>query len=340
MQGDFSKLYEVSGVAFRTCGKGSPLILFHPSPNSSEIFTGFAKELSETFTVIAFDTPGYGSSRPMVLQNPSMTDYIHHINRVVNQLGVDKMSIYGSATGAQLAIRYGNEYPDKIYRLYLDNSAHFTEEEVEKILVDYFPDLAPREDGKHIERIWEIVSCLFQYFPWCFKEEAFKLSSPMPPVQVLHVIALDYLKAGEHYAKAYKAAFQHEKVEYIQSLTVPTTIFRWEGSIVKKYTDRIFDYELSDNISGCKIDKDPAQRYASMAAQMTMMTDSQEEVELSNYMEYDEPNLPVSLEELGERPVIENTGEYLSLAWQMIAKKWPNLSPVQVQYALIRWYRS
>ena len=254
-----------SNIHFRVYGEGPAIALFHPSPNSSLMMHDLAIELSDNYTVICPDTPGYGTSPKLEIDDPKMEDYADAFHQLFQELGFGSIACYGSATGAQIAIRYGIKFPEAVSHLYLDNCAHFTSEEREKVLENYFPDLTPQMDGSHLVMLWDMVSSLFQYFPWCFKDEEHMLSGPVPPAGVLDAIAQDYLRAGANYDIAYKAAFEHEKIDYIQLLKVPTTVLRWEGSILKKYTDRIFDFDLPANVSGQKISADRSLRYKEIA---------------------------------------------------------------------------
>jgi len=329
----------------RIYGKGPALILFHPSPNSSKMMHSFASILANHFTVICPDTPGYGHSEKLPIQNPSMKDYVNTFRKAFDELGINRPAIYGSATGAQLAIRYGIEYPNQVGHIFLDNCAHFTDQERADILKSYFPDLTPKEDGSHLVQLWEMVSNLFKYFPWCFQDEAHKLNVPSPPVEMLHSIAMDYLFAGADYYIAYKAAFNHEKIDYIQELTCPTTVLRWKGSILKKYTDRIFEYDLNPNIGQADISADRQSRFSEMmdCIREKFLSDDRYNSEDFKIEKPMSNEVTQSIDQdLAPRPIPEMSGEYLLSAWSSLIKHNENreenvkLSDINLQ--LIQWY--
>ena len=114
---------------FRCAGTGPPLILFHASPSSSRMFIPLIEALSAHFFVFAPDTPGYGQSSPLGIAKPGMEDYANFFHQVFEKTGWEKVALYGTATGAQLAIRYALQYPEQISQLYLDNAADFTDEQ-------------------------------------------------------------------------------------------------------------------------------------------------------------------------------------------------------------------
>jgi len=238
------------------------------------------------------------------------------------------------------------EYPHQVDHLFLDNCAHFTEQERQDILESYFPDLTPTENGDHLIQLWDMVSHLFKYFPWCFKDDDHKLDTPAPHVAVLHNIALDYLRAGKDYDVAYKAAFNHEKVKYIQDLTVQTTVLRWNGSILKSYTDRIFEYELNPNINQTFISADRNLRFPEMTSYIKMHyvpSSRIEPINRSNLKSYQaRHNSPFLFDESSLPPVPEESGEYLIEAWkELIELNKKNEKPVsidQINTQLALWF--
>ena len=210
---------------FLKTGKGAPIVLLHPSPSSSKSMIPFIKELATHFTVIAIDTPGYGASDLMPQKPKSIKAYCKYLQPFFKKMGLKKFAIYGSATGAQIAIRYGLEFPKQVSHLYLDNAAHFSDKTRDEILKSYFPDISPKYDGSHLMTIWTMVHDLFVFFPWCFSDEKYRVKKSFPPNFVLHQIALEYMLAGKNYDLAYRAAFEHEKAVCVQRLKSPTTLF-------------------------------------------------------------------------------------------------------------------
>lgn len=302
---------------FLSKGEGPPIFLFHASPMSSSSLAPLIDQLSENFTVIAPDTPGYGYSSPLTSRPDHIREYVAALHELQHHLECSKIAIYGTATGAQIGIRYALEYPDDVAQLFLDNTAHFTEEEKEKILESYFPDYTPKEDGAHLAIIWDTVTNLFKYFPWCFKDEAHKLSTPVPPLLVLHKVFIDYLLSGAKYDWAYKTAFAHENREHIFEVKVPVHIFRWEGSILTTYMDRIFEVEQPQTLSSEKIPV-TQDRYASMASSIQKRYTGESKVldlsrmGFSSFQTNSKASLPIFIPSF---PKIEESGAYLLDGW-------------------------
>jgi pimeloyl-ACP methyl ester carboxylesterase len=258
-----------NGAIFcRKIGTGPLLFLLHPSPRSGALLESLAQMLALEFTVIIPDMPGYGKSDVLPFEILSMSDYIPTYQELFGYFSNDAISLYGTATGAQLAIAYGLQNPQQIRQLYLDNCAHFTETECDAILSQYFIEMSPTEDGSHLTKLWQHIkdSCL--YFPWYEQNEAHRINDALPPVSVLQSMFNDYMAAGSQYSAAYKAAFKHERAAHIQKLMPPTVIFKWKGSPILQYIEQLCNFELPPNIKIVTTEKEMAQRYSTMVNTM------------------------------------------------------------------------
>lgn len=246
---------------YRTAGEGAPLIVLHPSPMSSAFMVPVIDAVSDRCRVLAPDTPGYGATEALPEPGEDLSPYVDWLRAFVDAQGLDRFVLYGSATGAQIAIEFAHAHPERLNHLVLDNAVHFTDAERAEILARYFPDIAPREDGSHLADTWSMAKGLFRGFPWYEEPEA---PLPEPPLSVVQATALAYLLAGEDYARAYRAAFNNERAERMQSLTVPTTILRWAGSLLREQADRLDDFDWPEHITMKHSVAGPEARYASL----------------------------------------------------------------------------
>lgn len=319
----FSFFTQTKGIDshFVRKGEGPVIVLFHASPLSSHSLMPLIDKLAKNYTVIAPDTPGYGKSSCPQDRPSSISFYCEYFKNLFQKIGLGKFAIYGTATGAQIAIRYALTYPDQVEHLFLDNSAHFTDEERDRIMESYFPDFTPVQDGKHLIKIWQTVENLFQYFPWCFKTAEHKLDSPMPNKMVRHAVSLEYINTAATYDWAYRLAFEHEKKEYVDQLKVPTLIFRWDNSILKSYTDRLFVNQKNIFISEFPI-RYNQDRYKMMDEAIKEHYHSDETIQEHKFKNnsYTEVTLPIKevVKKFPDFPAIEEKGEYLIEAWNAI----------------------
>ena len=236
-------------VHFRRAGAGPPLLMLHASPMSSAALLPFIGVAADYCTVIAPDTPGYGCSDPLPEPGDDLTGYVAALDGFTRRLGLESFGLYGTATGAQIAIEFSKTHADRVDYLILDNAAHFTGEERDSIVSGYFPDLTPDSTGSHLTRTWSVARDQCVFFPWHQTGPETRLPGGGVNTDVVQHMAMDFLLAGKDYDRAYRAAFANEKIERVQPVTVPTIIMRWQGSILKPYTDRFDSVEWPDNFT-------------------------------------------------------------------------------------------
>ena len=231
---------------YRETGEGPLLFLLHPSPSHSGSMEPLMQLLGTHFRVIAPDTPGYGQSASLDPAPETIEGYLPFIEQLVAHLQATRILLYGTATGAQLAIAYALAHPEKISHLFLDNVAHFEEDIRNQLLQQYFISLEPEIDGSHLTRLRQMVeqSCLF--FPWFSTHADNRIADSLPPDAIIQQLVEEYLTAGTDYARAYRAAMLHERAEKVQQLKVPTLIFRWQGSPILRYMDQLLTFSLPD----------------------------------------------------------------------------------------------
>ena len=258
-------------IHYRILGEGEPIVLLHASPRSGKMLENFGKMLSEHFQVIIPDLPGYGYSESIPQKVKTLYDVVPYLKGFFEELNISKPSIYGTATGAQLGIAFALTHPTEIKHLYLDNPAHFSEEEYQKISEKYFVDLSPKVDGSHLQQLWSHIRESMMYFPWYDHSPENQFSSIEPSPAIIADTLKEYLVAGVRYDELYRAAFLHERVEKIQQLSIPTVIFKWKASILLKYIDRLLSFQLPDNVSVVETEKDILERYKKMVEVMKIV---------------------------------------------------------------------
>jgi haloacetate dehalogenase len=105
----------------RTAGNGPPLLLLHGYPETHLMWRDVAPRLTERFTVVAVDLPGYGRSfRP-----PASADHAAHSKRAMaadvsdamEHLGFATFHVAGHDRGARVAYRLALDAPGCVQRL-------------------------------------------------------------------------------------------------------------------------------------------------------------------------------------------------------------------------------
>ena len=239
---------------YRRSGSGQPVVLLHASPMSSEVMLPTIESLCDVADVISPDTPGYGQSdslpKEMLDASEDLSVYVEWLASFLDDLGLQKISLYGSATGAQIAIEFARAYPERLTCVILDNAAHFTDQERTDIMRDYFPSIEPKADGAHLLDVWNMAGAVFNWFPWYQQDDAHRVSNVLLPPAAVHSVAMAYLSAGEDYAQAYRRAFANERAERVQEISAQTAVYiiRFKGGVLKKYTDRFDGFSWPEHI--------------------------------------------------------------------------------------------
>lgn len=238
-------------VHVRRAGEGPPVILLHPSPQSSAFSIPMLERLAKNFTAIAVDTPGYGLSDPLPggYQGPGLDDYIDPLVRLLDALGLEKAAVYGNATGAEIAHIFAAKHPERVALCMLDTAGDVSDEHVDELVDGYFPDVTPRRDGGHLLTHWDMVRSLNLFAPWQFTSKAARLPIDMPAPEKIQEKLLDYLRAGKNYADAYRPAFYTAKHSLISKVTVPATLTRWAAKPDLTEVDDLIAAGLRDNFT-------------------------------------------------------------------------------------------
>ena len=244
-------------VHIRRVGEGPAVILLHPSPQSSTFNIPMALKLAAAgFTAIAVDLPGYGLSDPLVGGYPQglsrehgLDPYLAPYVQLLDALGIEKAVFYGNATGAEFSHIFAYNHPERVAVAMLDTAGHNPDDEVDKLTDGYFPDTTPRRDGSHLLTYWDMVRFLSIFAPWQFTDKAHRLPFDQPPADKVHDQLIEYLRAGQNYAEAYRAAFYTAKGNLIGRVKVPATLTRWEGKPNIAEIDALIAYGLPANFT-------------------------------------------------------------------------------------------
>ena len=137
-------------VGYRRLGAGPPAVLLHASPRSAAAMLPLARRLADRHTVFAFDNPGFGWSDPLPLPRPDAADFADALIEAFDAIGIGRAAVYGSHTGAAIAVAAGQRHPPRVAALVLDGYAVFTPTEQAEYLANYLAPVRPVWDGTHL----------------------------------------------------------------------------------------------------------------------------------------------------------------------------------------------
>lgn len=128
----------------------TPIIFFHPSPKSGQIYEHVLKEMGRDRIAIAIDSPGFGGSDPM-RSAPSMTDIAKVMAEAIEDLGfgpsgAGKVDVFGFHTGSLIAAELALRRPDLVRRVVLSGIPLRSAEDRESLLAAVKTDAQINED--------------------------------------------------------------------------------------------------------------------------------------------------------------------------------------------------
>lgn len=205
-------------------GDRPPLVLLHPSPGSGKMLVPLLRQMAQTRRTIALDTRGNGDSSPLGVPDPGMADFAVATLEALDALGIGRFDLFGSHTGASVAMETSILAPGRVRRLVLDSMGLWSPQRREEHLARNAPQVAPDLFGSQFN--WAFHYCRDQYlfWPWYERTAEARREVGLPPPEVLHDFVVEVLKALGTYHHSYRAAARHPKRERLPLVPVPTLV--------------------------------------------------------------------------------------------------------------------
>jgi pimeloyl-ACP methyl ester carboxylesterase len=210
--------------------------------------------LGEEFTVLAFDTPGYGNSTPLPVDEPDIAAFSRAFADTLTALGIDRCAIYGCHSSSKIALQFAVDHPERAALTVLDGLSLPAHAPGEDFLRAYLMPFAPTIEGDYIARQWSKVLDFHRYFPWFSRVAASRFPMDLPDDRHLHVYATDVFMAGPGWTGAYGAALRYLAKPWIPLLSSPTVFMCREGDVLYSHLDSLPE-RLPEQ---CRIERVPA----------------------------------------------------------------------------------
>ena len=104
------------------------LLLLHGVCASLHTWDGWVAILKDDYRIIRVDAPGFGLTGPIPSGNYTPEYYVELINKMLEQLSIQKLSIAGNSLGGYMAWQFALKYPQKVEKLILIDSVGFPQE--------------------------------------------------------------------------------------------------------------------------------------------------------------------------------------------------------------------
>ena len=208
----------------RSGSGGTPLLMIHQSPGSAESLETMISCLASDRLVLAPDTLGNGHSDKPPVDSADIGYYSDVLSDALSELGIERVDVWGSHTGALIAMEFAVRYPERVRAVGMDGITLFDPAFVREALANYFPPLEPDMHGLHLLRAWLIRLDMYLYWPWYNHTAAGSNIRPLPDVAALKQWADDLLASGRSWRVAYRAAFEYQTRDRLPLLARPTLL--------------------------------------------------------------------------------------------------------------------
>lgn len=115
-------------VHYRDEGEGPVVVLLHASFVNLSAWDNLADALKQNYRVIRFDFPNVGLSGPETKEPPGgkfnlIGRNVEVTAGLMDQLNLETFDLIATSSGASVGFRYASQYPERVKRLVLINSA-------------------------------------------------------------------------------------------------------------------------------------------------------------------------------------------------------------------------
>jgi pimeloyl-ACP methyl ester carboxylesterase len=217
----------------------TPLAMIHQSPGSSKQLESLMRSLAPQRRVVAPDTLGNGDSTPAPLAAPDMAMLADAAWHAIDQLLPETFDLYGSHTGASIAMEIAIAHPDRVGRLIIDGMGLYAADEQSEILERYAREIEPDLEGTHLMKVWHFCRDQYLFWPYYNRHSAGRLGNGLPEAETFHDFVVEVLKAMRSYHQSYRAAFRHPKRQRLPLIRVPVLVVCSPSDMLHRYFSEV-----------------------------------------------------------------------------------------------------
>lgn len=245
-------------VHYRTAGTGRPIVMLHGSPGNSAMLEEEIEAAAPHFEVFALDTAGFGDSDALPGSDLSVVDLARATADALAALGLPPCPVFGTHTGAAIALELGVGWPERVTGLILDGVPIFTQAEMDEIFDGYFVPMVPSPLGGHLVDTWTRFRDQFTWFPWTSRrvERVNLIDRPRP--EDIHLWTMMFFRSCRTYGPAYRAACFYGQQGAVSAglLARPAVFMASEEDMLFPHLDRLPALRDDQRIS--RLPYDPA----------------------------------------------------------------------------------
>lgn len=229
-------------VHYRECGHGAAadapvLVMLHASPGSAKMLEPLMVALSHGRRVVALDTLGNGDSSPSASAEPAIGYFADGHRRALDALGIGRFDLYGTHTGASIAVELTLQDPQRVRRLILDGMSLYSAEQRADMLQNYARPVEVDLNGSQLNHVWHFSRDAFLFWPWYRRDAQHLRAVGLPSAQALHDKVVEVLKSVHTFHLPYNAAIAYDKAPRLPLLTAPTLLACSRDDMLMEYFD-------------------------------------------------------------------------------------------------------
>jgi pimeloyl-ACP methyl ester carboxylesterase len=189
--------------------------------------------------LLALDTLGNGDSSPPDVAEPDIGYFAAAAREVLDALDVSHCCLYGTHTGAHIAVELAVTDPQMYSAIIIDGMGLYSPNEAADFRSRYVPGIEPADDGSQLWWAWHFVRNGYLFFPWFETDVAHRTNASLPPADFLHAKVVEVLKALGSYRHSYLAAFRYPKRERLAQLSIPALVTTGTQDVLAPYFDEL-----------------------------------------------------------------------------------------------------
>lgn len=221
-------------------GDGTPLAMIHQSPGSSKQLEGLAAALvGQGRRIVAPDTAGNGDSDALPGEAPTIWELAGAAFEALDRLLPGRFDLYGSHTGASLAMEIAIAHPARVRRLVIDGMGLYAAGEQAEIIERYAREIVPDLEATHLMKVWHFCRDQHLFWPYYNRTADGRLPNGLPDADAFHDFVVEVLKAMRTYHRSYRAAFRHPKRERLPLIAVPTLVVCSPSDMLRGYFEEV-----------------------------------------------------------------------------------------------------
>lgn len=202
---------------------GTPIVFFHQTASSSQMWLKTMERLTGRWTMHAFDTPGFGGSfDPNPETRPPLSQYVNWLTEAVHAAGIRQAHIVGHHTGACIGVEMAARHPELAKSLTLIGPVPLTDAERVEFSQHFGTPFNPVASGSYLLENWEYLR---------------NLGANADPM-LIHREMADQLRAWWGRVQSYAAVWTQDFPAFYKAVRCPILIGAAPDDVLYAYLDR------------------------------------------------------------------------------------------------------